>query len=96
MEQRGRGRDVPEGKEQKEEGWNGKDTEWVFTGHGLILHENTPSTGLHYVVCVCVCVCLYLGAIQHIRSARSTWWGLAFLRVVGELATDKPDTDRQT
>ena len=45
---------------------------------------------------MCVCVCLYLGAIQHIRSARSTWWGLAFLRVVGELATDKPDTDRQT
>ena len=55
MEQRGRGRDVPEGKEQKEEGWNGKDTKWVFTGHDLILHENTHSTGLHYVV-VCVCV----------------------------------------
>ena len=57
VEQRGRGRDMPEGKEQKEEGWNGKDTEWVFTGHDLILHENTHSTGLHYVVCVCVCVC---------------------------------------
>ena len=46
---------MPEG--QKEEGWSGKDTEWVFTGHGLILHENTPSTGSHFVVCVFVCAC---------------------------------------